>query len=328
MPPFTRSQARNAMAATHPAGGGNDPAEAAPQTTNQPSTTVGWQTAGTSGQAQSAWPTLSSLSTLTDSVASVESVRPPEPRAPCMSHSGQVHSAWSTLSSLSTLTESAPSQESARPHTPENRESWTPGSVVLTPRKLGPSPRRIGGHGIDFWRDGSGVVVQGIVDEQSSSQNNQDLAARSQRNREAMRGVEPMLVRRIGERERQIQAEFEASQQSQGQSSQIPEGRYGGSLGPSLQNENSSSHDEEIVEDDPVPHPAQAGSQRLGPEGTILIDSESWHSSDGSQALGLQPTEIIGGEEQQSQSTPRRAFPSRPSPNTQQPFGLRPTEPF
>ena len=309
MPPFTRSQARKAMAAHYPAGGGKEPTAGAPQTTNQAPTIARGQTAGISSQAQSAWPTLSSLSTLTDSMASVDAVRPAEPRASCV----QVQP---TLSSLSTLTESAASQESEKPRTPENRASWTPGSVVLTPRKLGPSPKRIGGHDIDFWRDGSGVIVHGIVDEQSSSQNNQDLAARSQRNREVMRGFEPVLARRIGERERQIQAEFETSQR---QGSQIPDGRYGPSLSPDLQNLShiGVTNDKET---DLVP---QIRSQRLGPEGTILIDSESGNSKHGSQMLGLQPTEIMDGEQQQSQSIPRRIFPCRSNP----PLGPQLTEP-
>lgn len=302
MPPFTRSQARNAIAAHYPVGGGEDLVATAPQTTNQAPTTARRQTDGTSSQAQSVWSALSSLSTLTDLTASVESITLAEPRASCMRQNGEVQSAWPTLSSPSTLTESAASQESAKPRTPENPVSWTPGSVMLTPRKLGPSPKRIGGHDIDFWRDGSGVIVHGIVDEQSSSQDNQDLAARSQRNREVMQGFSPILARKIGERERQIQAEFEASQ--------ITNGGYERSLDRDLLKENSFS----------LLHPNQTCSQRLGPEGTILIDSESQNSAHGSHILGLQPTEIIG--EEQQQSTSRRTFPPRLNP----PLKPQPTE--
>lgn len=76
-------------------------------------------------------------------------------------------SLWPTLSTLSSLTESV---ESDRPQTPEPHASWTAGSVIATPKRLQRSPGRIGGHGIDFWRDGSGVIVRDIVDGAGVSQ--------------------------------------------------------------------------------------------------------------------------------------------------------------
>jgi hypothetical protein len=76
-------------------------------------------------------------------------------------------SLWPTLSTLSSLTESV---ESDRPQTPEPHASRTAGSVIATPKRLQRSPGRIGGHGIDFGRDGSGVIVRDIVDGAGVSQ--------------------------------------------------------------------------------------------------------------------------------------------------------------
>lgn len=69
---------------------------------------------------------------------------------------------WPSLSSLDSLTDSEASIESDPPQTPP-RGSWTAESVLGTPRKLQRSPLRIGGHGINFWGDGSGVVTQNII---------------------------------------------------------------------------------------------------------------------------------------------------------------------
>ena len=140
MPPVTRSQARNVR-----------------------------DTAGTGGGPINIVPPASSRRARTVRVYPVTSTRHRKTEA---NESAKTSvSAWPTLSTLSSLTDSVSSVEPDGLQTPESPASWAAGSVIAAPRKLQRSPDRIGGHGIDFWRNGSGVIVQDIVDGARVSQN-------------------------------------------------------------------------------------------------------------------------------------------------------------
>src|ERR1700734_1577814 len=136
MPPVTRSQIRNVQAIAHTVDAQGTPIKIVPSATGQGTRTI-W-----------VYPAASPDVEETESTAPV--------RASV--------SAWPTLSTLSSLTDSMSSIESDRPQTPDLRASWTAGSAITTPKKLQRSPDRIGGHSIDFWRNGSGVVVRDIID--------------------------------------------------------------------------------------------------------------------------------------------------------------------
>jgi len=113
-------------------------------------------------------------------------------------------SAWPTLSTLSSLTDSAQSIKPNRLRTPGPHGSWTAGSVIMTPKKLQRSPGRIGGHSIDFWRNGSGVITQNIINGAESSQNSHDKGsgsdeAQSRDSQDYMRQMRLLIERREAE---------------------------------------------------------------------------------------------------------------------------------
>jgi hypothetical protein len=282
MSPVTRSQAKKVQAVEHTVDARGSPIKIVPSATGQGKRTV-W-----------IYP-------------AIETTESAKPRRANMS-------AWPTLSSLSSLSESVLNIESDRPKTPAPRDSWTAGSVIMTPKKLQRSPDRIGGYGIDFWRNGSGVIVRDIVDGAGVSQNSQNNRGRSDTDGEQS-GVDSrdymQQMRLLLERREAELAAWVAAQ---------PDER--GSM------------------DD--------GARRLGPEGTVLIsenassyEGDTDMESDGEEltvlqhrqnlrarALGLEPTVIIGPEQYQP---PRCTLPSWNLINqggepAERLLGLEPTE--
>jgi hypothetical protein len=156
----------------------------------------------------------------------------------------------------------------------------------MTPKKLQRSPGRIGGHSIDFWRNGSGVITQNIINGAESSQNSHDKGsgsdeAQSRDSQDYMRQMRLLMERR--------EAELMAWAAAHA--------------------DDDESIDDLNVFEDSAPH-AKSG-RRLGPEGTVLIgenasgdtyietDSEDfavWQHRRNfrAQALRLEPTIIIG----------------------------------
>lgn len=202
-------------------------------------------------------------------------------------------SAWPTLSTLTSLSDSVVSVESYKPKTPKRRPSWNAGPAILTPKKLKRSPDRIGGHGIDFWKNGSGVVLRGIVDSTGAPQEAYRNTRKSQDDDEGggqssmggHRGLEQMKMMK---EDLEAVGVFHANKPKVGQSDDTQSTSVG--------DEFNSGH--------------QVKRQRLGPEGTILIsdyasscgsdtdmdtDDGAVHSDIGrsSRALGLEPTLII-----------------------------------
>ena len=282
MSPLTRSQAKKVQAIEHAVDARGSPIKIVPSATGQGKRTV--------------W--------IYPAVETTESGKLPRANM----------SAWPTLSSLSSLSESVLNIESDRPKTPAPRDSWTAGSDIATPKKLQRSPDHIGGYGIDFWRDGSGVVMRDIVGSAGVSQNSQNNRGGSDTDDEQS-GVDSrhymQQMRLLLERREAELAAWMAAQPNE----------YG-SMGD--------------------------GARRLGPEGTVLINENASSyegntdmESDGEEltvlqhrqnlrarALGLEPTVIIGPEQYQP---PRRSLPcwnliNQGGGPAERLLGLEPTE--
>lgn len=226
-------------------------------------------------------------------------------------------SAWPTLSTLSTLTASVLSVNSERPHTPGPRESWTQRASMVpsAPKKLQRSPERIGGHRVDFWRDGSGVVVQGLVGHRES------VIPQSQpeMNDQEMDATDCMSEMRRLREERE--AELDDWISSQG-ANELDE------------------EDTEMSQDLFDASQQSNSAKRLGPEGTELI-TESTGISEGDtemvtddderevRALGLQSTLIVDPSQHETVA-PRRTPTSwnvhRRTAHTSRPLEWKSTE--
>ncbi|KZP08297.1 hypothetical protein FIBSPDRAFT_874717 [Athelia psychrophila] len=220
---------------------------------------------------------------------------------------------WPTLSSLSTLTDSTLSVGShpstiEAPRTPEphQRGSWHP---HLAPKRAPPltrSPDRIGGHGINFWRndDASGVFTRGMIN-----------------------GI---FHERRDPHPRQLDGKEEraamAARQAHLENRLIGPGR------PSTRGENDFYMGSLLSDDDEAGQSMQEdeseGHSQLHPEDTIIIDHEALASalapSLSGQAMGAESTILID----HSQATDgQRSLALCPRRQGRAPLGLRPTEP-
>ena len=287
MPPVTRSQAANKVqTSTHAVDASGSPIKVGPSATGQ-GTRIVWVYAH---------------------VEETESTKPARASV----------SLWPTLSTLSSLTESV---ESDRPQTPEPHPSWTAGSVIATPKKLQRSPGRIGGHSIDFWRDGSGVIVRDIIDGAGVSQNSHNTGGSEIVMDDEQSGGDSQnymqQMRALMERREAELAVWKAAQSD----------------------EHESMDDADVFEN---------SAPRLGPESTVLIDGNA--SSYGNdtdmetddaelaelqhrqniqaRALGLEATIIIrpGQYEPPRRTVPRWNLISQGGEPTSRPLTLEPTE--
>lgn len=232
---------------------------------------------------------------------------------------------WPTLSSMSALTDSTVSIESqagpseARsPRTPEprHRGSWHP--HLAPPRRAPPlvrSPDRIGGHGINFWRneDASGVFTQGMI-------HGTFHARRAPHSRQLDRKEE-----RAAMAARQIYLENRlrglAGASSRGQARRV------------LQRSSFGSSDEEVEVGESMQEDGYVyyGHSQLLPEDTMIIDHEAEaaeagvaHSSQGG-AMRAESTFIID----HSQSSDReQALAPNPCRQESAALGLQSTELF
>ncbi|KIM76240.1 hypothetical protein PILCRDRAFT_824474 [Piloderma croceum F 1598] len=279
MPPVTRSQAGKVQTTIHAVDLSGSPIKVGPSATGQGTRTV--------------WVYLD--------VAETESTKPAAASV----------SLWPTLSTLSSLTESV---ESDRPQTPEPRASWTAGSVIATPTRLQRSPGHIGGHGIDFWRDGSGVIVRDIVDGagvSQSSHHNGEVAMGDTQSGGNCQNYMMQQMRELMERRNAELAVWKAAQ----------------------------SEEYEPMGDADV---FKNTAPRLGPEGTILIEENTSSQRDTQTdnaelaelqhrqnlqawALGLEPTIIIHPGQYEP---PRRTLPgwNRRERQALRSLALEPTE--
>jgi hypothetical protein len=214
--------------------------------------------------------------------------------------------------------------ESDRPQTPDLRASWTAGSAITTPKKLQRSPDRIGGHSIDFWRNGSGVVVRDIIDGAGVSQNSHTNVGGSETQMDEQSGVDSQnyidQMKLLVERREAALAAWTAAQ----------------------------SHDHEyagVFEDSP---PGAGGGPGLGPEGTVLIsENASSYAGDTdietddeeladlqrqhnlqARALGLEPTILVGPGHYQppTRILPRWSLIGQGKELAARPLGGEPTE--
>ncbi|KAF7979285.1 hypothetical protein HWV62_42986 [Athelia sp. TMB] len=218
---------------------------------------------------------------------------------------------WPTLSSLSTLTASTlsvASQGVAAPRTPKprSRGSWHPEMAPRRGQPLARSPERIGGHGINFWRndDVSGVFTQGLI--HGAFQEHRGPGSRHLSREEELAAIAAR------------QAHLENRLRGLGSSRD----REGNASGQYVSAGNNQWGDERMQED------ASQEPSQLGPGDTIIIDHEGTElaspfvSPPSTQPFGAEDTIIID----HSQPTVREdaLSPRRPGPA---PLGLRPTEP-
>lgn len=219
--------------------------------------------------------------------------------------------AWPTLSSLSSLTDPTSPAESrvpTAPHTPKPRSSWHPDLAPRRGKPLTRSPDRIGGHGIDFWKDTSGVVTRGVVNGAmfAPTRPNGDVRARQLDQKEER----ALMATR--------QAYFEGWLEANG-------GGAGSSAhGIGLARQDTIPRDElgESMEEDGGEQ--QSSQPHLGSGDTIVIDHEDQWPTWGAVPLRQVAHDTIIIDEHQEVTPRQRAFAPRQGTR---PLGLQPTEP-
>jgi hypothetical protein len=165
----------------------------------------------------------------------------------------------------------------------------------MTPKKLQRNADRIGGHGIDFWRNGSGVIVRGVVDHGGISQNSHQSRNRSGvgsdnqqedgHTQDYMEHMKALIERRETELASWIIAQSNMHQSVDGSPRLGPEGTI-------LITESASSYggDTDIETDgEGLVAPEHQNLQALVLEPTIIAG----RSEPATSPLGFEPTELV-----------------------------------
>ena len=291
MPPVTRSQARNVR-----------------------------DTAGTGGGPIIVVPPASSRRARTVRVYPVTSTRHRKTEANELARASVP--AWPTLSTLSSLTDSVSSVEPDGLETPEPPASWAAGSVIAAPRKLQRSPDRIGGHGIDFWRNGSGVIVQDIVDGAGVSQNSHSNGGDKEMDAVQQGGDSEEYIQKmisLMEREAALVA-WTAAQLNSMDTDVVENGAQQTRVGPHLGPEGTFLNDEH-------PSPYEGDTDIETDNNNELFALQHRHNLQ-TRALGLEPTILLGpGQyEPPKRLLPRWNLAGQGGERVLNSLGLEPTE--